>query len=86
VGAGDAHLRVTTDARAVTHALGHNWSCHVCGKTRPDPKILVVSRTVMSGPIEIKHNLRYCGDSPGCANDAQAWAAHPDPQNWHDGL
>ena len=46
------------------------WTCHVCGKERPDDKISVYTTSVDRGGIEIKQNVRYCNDNPDCRRDA----------------
>jgi hypothetical protein len=45
------------------------WRCHICDRSRPDPKISVVThdRTPPSMPAgTIKENVRYCNDNPEC--------------------
>jgi hypothetical protein len=46
----------------------HNltWTCHVCGKERPDDKISVRSTEALVGGIAITQNVRYCNDNPDC--------------------
>ena len=48
------------------------WTCHVCGKKRPDDKISVYirHRTLPNG-VEIDENIRYCNDKPACKNEAK---------------
>ena len=64
------------------------WSCHVCGKTRPDEEIGVVSRTRDLGEgIEMKQNLRYCLVDAHCIDEAVRWAStRPVPPNWREPL
>lgn len=48
------------------------WTCHICGKTRPDAKISVYSRIItLSREIPIKENVRYCNDNPECIEGAR---------------
>ena len=47
------------------------WTCHVCGKERPDAKISVYSSTKYSGSIPIQQNVRYCNDDPSCIEGAK---------------
>jgi hypothetical protein len=46
------------------------WTCHVCGKERPDDKIGVHSTTVTKNDIPITQNVRYCNDNPECIDGA----------------
>jgi len=47
------------------------WTCHVCGKTRPDDKISVYSQTLMLENVKIQQNVRYCNDNPECIEGAK---------------
>jgi len=47
------------------------WTCHVCGKERPDDKISVYSQTTMEHGVEIQQNVRYCNDNPKCVEGAK---------------
>ena len=47
------------------------WTCHVCGKERPDDKISVHSHTVIKNDIPITENIRYCNDNPECVKGAE---------------
>jgi hypothetical protein len=47
------------------------WTCHVCGKLRPDNKISVYSSTILQGDIPIKQNVRHCNDNPDCVEGAK---------------
>lgn len=47
------------------------WTCHVCGKTRPDEKISVLSTTQEFNGVEITQNVRYCNDDPACIEGAK---------------
>ena len=51
--------------------FGGTWTCHVCGKERPDAKISVYSRTVQKGTVGITENVRYCNDNPECEAGAE---------------
>jgi hypothetical protein len=49
--------------------VGDTWTCHVCGRTRPDPLISVRKFVVAStkpGGMTIQVNVRYCNDTPAC--------------------
>ena len=47
------------------------WTCHVCGKERPDAKISVYSSKVdMGHGIEMTQNVRYCNDRQACREGA----------------
>ena len=50
------------------------WECHVCGKTRPDDKISVIStdRSIENKlpPGTCHENVRYCNDNPECCRAA----------------
>ena len=50
------------------------WTCHVCGKTRPDAKISVYSTTKYIGEtqqIPMQTNVRYCNDNSECIEGAK---------------
>ena len=47
------------------------WTCHVCGKERPDAAISVYSTTKYIGTIPVKQNVRYCNDDPKCIEGAR---------------
>lgn len=53
----------------------NTWTCHICGKERPDNKISVFTRDISakskfpSGTI--KQNVRYCNDNPECEESAK---------------
>ena len=43
------------------------WTCHICGRIRPDSKINVHTRPiVVNGNNFGEENIRYCNDSPSC--------------------
>lgn len=50
------------------------WTCHICGKERPDSKISVyktdigVKRGLQPGIMMM--NVRYCNDNPECSSKA----------------
>lgn len=49
------------------------WTCHVCGAVRPDDKISVYTRTLVSPTgVEIRSNTRYCNDRGACIAGAPA--------------
>lgn len=46
---------------------GLTWTCHVCGKERPDASIDVYQRRHMwPGGVVVTENVRYCNDKPEC--------------------
>jgi hypothetical protein len=47
------------------------WTCHVCGKERPDALISVLSTTRYIGTIPMQQNVRYCNDNPSCIEGAR---------------
>ncbi len=53
------------------------WRCHICGETRPNDKISVVtldatSPSMVKGTVSV--NTRYCNDSRDCVLNAQRMA------------
>lgn len=46
------------------------WTCHICGKERPDDKISVFTKDLSASrglpPGTMKANVRYCNDNPRC--------------------
>jgi hypothetical protein len=43
------------------------WTCHVCGKERPDDRISVAHVDVpMKGGSVVTVNVRYCNDRQAC--------------------
>ena len=52
------------------------WTCHICGKERPDEKISVFSKEVPFGhnnEFKMKQNVRYCNDNPKCVAAAPSF-------------
>lgn len=47
------------------------WTCHVCGKERPDARISVFSSTKWIGAVAFQQNVRYCNDNPACIEGAK---------------
>ena len=49
------------------------WSCHVCGKVRPDAEIdvAVATGTLPASGAPVAVNQRYCKDDPDCKEAAQ---------------
>jgi len=51
------------------------WTCHICGKERPDHKISVYTKDTSANlglsPGTIKQNIRYCNDKPECKEKAK---------------
>jgi len=54
----------------------HNltWTCHVCGRERPDERISVESRQVMRGTVVFTENVRYCNDRAECIEKAKVYS------------
>ena len=46
------------------------WTCHVCGRTRPDAAISVYQTERMVNGVLITQNVRYCNDDPECTRRA----------------
>lgn len=45
----------------------HTWDCHVCGEKRPDKRISVFSREIMTEMgVRIRTNTRHCNDRKDC--------------------
>lgn len=50
------------------------WSCHICNKIRPDPKIDVYSTKIDFGNgVIAQQNVRYCNDSLDCTEKAKSF-------------
>ena len=47
------------------------WTCHVCGKQRPDSRISVFKHVRDFRGIEMIENIRYCNDNPECVEGAK---------------
>lgn len=47
------------------------WTCHICGKERPDAKISVFSSIKYIGVVPMTQNVRYCNDNPKCVEGAK---------------
>ena len=48
------------------------WTCHICGKTRPDEKISVLVKPLIIGEQQVgDQNIRYCNDNPDCLRGAE---------------
>jgi hypothetical protein len=50
------------------------WTCHICGKERPDDKISVHSEIDMGSGITMTQNVRYCNDNEDCINKAKTFS------------
>lgn len=53
------------------------WSCHVCGRTRPDERIHVFTRDVEAPGLPagtFRVNVRFCADQLECRHEAPAVA------------
>ena len=50
------------------------WACHVCGETRPDSRISVLSKDTSAEynlpKGSLKENIRYCNDKQACKDGA----------------
>ncbi len=49
------------------------WTCHICGSTRPDEKISVLSKPLIVGGVSMmgEQNIRYCNDRQKCIDGAK---------------
>jgi len=49
------------------------WTCHICGDTRPDDKISVLSKPLIVGGVDTggQQNIRYCNDNQQCIDGAK---------------
>ena len=47
------------------------WTCHICGKTRPDACISVCTKPLKIGEVIAQQNVRYCNDNPECERKAR---------------
>ena len=61
-----------------TYEVLPTWSCHVCKKVRPDPRISVHSRDITKhfgeGTLDagtVMENVRYCNDDEKCTEQAK---------------
>lgn len=54
------------------------WTCHICGRERPDASISVDKHDESSRhslpPGTVTENIRYCNDNPYCANAAKTFS------------
>jgi len=50
------------------------WTCHICGKERPDEKIGVVTGQLRMVP-NAEINIRYCNDNLACETEARIKAS-----------
>lgn len=64
--------RLQYDANKKLHPNG--WSCHFCGRWRPDEMISTTSADVDYGLFAVHHSRRYCNDKEECRDAAIAWA------------
>ena len=63
-----------TERDDLTPDIELTWSCHVCGRERPDAQI-DVHKTDLSAeyglpPGTMEQNVRYCTDDPDCRRKA----------------
>lgn len=50
------------------------WTCHICGDTRPDEKISVLSKPLIVGGVRMfggYQNIRHCNDRQKCIDGAK---------------
>lgn len=53
------------------------WECHICGETRPDEKISVMSKPLIINGKALfggTQNIRYCNDKQSCIDGAPAFS------------
>ncbi len=51
------------------------WTCHICGKERPDAAISVYKKPlVINGQQLGEQNIRYCNDNPECYKGAEQFS------------
>lgn len=54
------------------------WTCHVCGKRRPDDKIAVLHRDMSArlklAPGTAHENIRHCNDTQACIDGAKTFS------------
>ena len=53
------------------------WECHICGETRPDDKISVMSKPLVSNGKVFPggtENIRYCNDKQSCIDAAPGFS------------
>lgn len=66
----------------LAEAIGLEWTCHVCGETRPDAAISVYTRErpqFLDG-LPLRENVRYCNDREWCrANVSRVYHYAPEP-------
>ena len=53
------------------------WKCHICGDERPDEKISVLSKPIVTNGQVVpggQQNIRYCNDRPACIEGAEVFS------------
>ncbi len=51
------------------------WSCHICGRVRPDDKISVRSSQLqINGEYCGTMNVHYCNDNPDCVEASKTYS------------
>lgn len=55
------------------------WTCHICGKERPDNKISVLSKVVKKNGIQYIENIRFCADKAQCKIGASKFSFFIEP-------
>jgi len=52
-----------------------SWKCHICGEERPDAKISVMTKPLITnGQVCGEQNIRYCNDRPACIEGAKEFS------------
>ena len=54
------------------------WTCHVCGRERPDNKISVATHMRKDDGFELQENIRYCNDSKDCKEKVKTFHFLPE--------
>jgi len=57
------------------------WTCHICGKERPDNKISVRTTPLECGFVRITQNVRYCNDNTECIEESKTFRFTKDSYN-----
>ena len=60
------------------------WTCHICGKVRPDSCISVMKRDISEKfglPAgTMIQNVRYCNDDPDCEKKSELFSFFKDEE------
>jgi len=54
------------------------WTCHICKRERPDA-LISVQKNTRQDPVlgTFTENVRYCNDTPACAEAAKTFSFLP---------